>query len=91
MEEAASELAFEQAAVLRDQIQSLRQVQDKQYVESNKGDRMAGCWVGYRRRRHDFVSIWRWYAGAALSDKPQTQQRKRSQRASEGIVLFSII
>ncbi len=38
MEEAASALAFEQAAIYRDQIQSLRQVQDKQYVESSKGE-----------------------------------------------------
>ena len=38
MDEAASELAFEQAAVYRDQIQSLRQVQEKQYVESSKGE-----------------------------------------------------
>jgi excinuclease ABC subunit C len=34
MDEAAEKLAFEQAAVYRDQIQSLRQVQEKQYVES---------------------------------------------------------
>lgn len=38
MHQAASELAFEQAAIYRDQIQSLRQVQDRQYVESSKGE-----------------------------------------------------
>jgi len=39
MDRAAARLAFEQAAVYRDQIQSLRQVQEKQYVESgNAGD-----------------------------------------------------
>ena len=38
MDEAAAQLAFEQAAVYRDQIQSLRHVQDKQYVESSKGE-----------------------------------------------------
>jgi len=38
MDKAATELAYEQAAVYRDQIQSLRQVQDKQYIESNKGE-----------------------------------------------------
>jgi excinuclease ABC subunit C len=38
MDEAAAKLAFEQAAVYRDQIQSLRHVQDKQYVESSKGE-----------------------------------------------------
>jgi excinuclease ABC subunit C len=38
MDQAAAELAFEQAAVYRDQIQSLRQVQDRQYMESNKGE-----------------------------------------------------
>jgi len=36
MDQAAERLAFEQAAVYRDQIQSLRQVQEKQYVESGK-------------------------------------------------------
>ena len=38
MDQAAKELAFEQAVIFRDQIQSLRQVQDKQYVESSKGE-----------------------------------------------------
>jgi excinuclease ABC subunit C len=38
MDQAAAMLAFEQAALYRDQIQSLRQVQDKQYVESSKGE-----------------------------------------------------
>lgn len=38
MDKAAADLAFEQAAVFRDQIQSLRQVQDKQHVESGKGE-----------------------------------------------------
>ena len=38
MESAAQQLAFEQAAVYRDQIQSLRQVQEKQYVSSSKGE-----------------------------------------------------
>ncbi|HPT48952.1 MAG TPA: excinuclease ABC subunit UvrC [Accumulibacter sp.] len=36
MDQAAANLAFEQAAIYRDQIQSLRQVQEKQYVESDK-------------------------------------------------------
>jgi excinuclease ABC subunit C len=36
MDQAAARLAFEQAAVYRDQIQSLRQVQEKQYVESGR-------------------------------------------------------
>ncbi|HXE39747.1 MAG TPA: excinuclease ABC subunit UvrC, partial [Azonexus sp.] len=38
MEEAAGRLAFEQAAIYRDQIQSLHQVQEKQYVSSSKGE-----------------------------------------------------
>jgi excinuclease ABC subunit C len=41
MDQAAAKLAFEQAAVYRDQIQSLRQVQEKQYVESGK----AATWI----------------------------------------------
>jgi excinuclease ABC subunit C len=38
MEAASARLAFEQAAVYRDLIQSLRQVQEKQFVFSNKGE-----------------------------------------------------
>lgn len=38
MDDAAAALAFEEAALYRDQIQSLRLVQDKQYVESGKGE-----------------------------------------------------
>ena len=38
MEEAAARLAFEQAAIYRDQIQSLHQVQEKQFVSSSKGE-----------------------------------------------------
>ena len=38
MDQAAEQLAFEQAAIFRNQIQSLRHVQDKQYVESSKGE-----------------------------------------------------
>ena len=36
MDQAASELAFERAALYRDRIRSLRQVQDRQHVESGK-------------------------------------------------------
>lgn len=38
MDQASERLAFEQAAVFRDQIQSLRQVQEKQYISTNKGE-----------------------------------------------------
>jgi excinuclease ABC subunit C len=38
MDAASARLAFEQAAIYRDQIQSLRQVQEKQYVSSSKGE-----------------------------------------------------
>ncbi|MBW7899899.1 MAG: excinuclease ABC subunit UvrC [Rhodocyclaceae bacterium] len=38
MEAASAELAFEQAALYRDQILSLRHVQEKQYVESARGE-----------------------------------------------------
>jgi excinuclease ABC subunit C len=38
MDQAAAELAFERAALYRDQIQSLRQVQDKQHVESARSE-----------------------------------------------------
>lgn len=38
MEEASARLAFELAAVYRDQIQSLHQVQEKQFISSSKGE-----------------------------------------------------
>jgi len=38
MDEASARLDFEQAAVLRDQIASLRRVQERQYVSGEKGD-----------------------------------------------------
>jgi excinuclease ABC subunit C len=38
MDAASERLAFEQAAIFRDQIQSLRQVQEKQYISSSKGE-----------------------------------------------------
>ena len=38
MEAASAELAFEQAVIYRDQIASLRYVQEKQYVESTRGE-----------------------------------------------------
>ena len=38
MDQAAAALAFEQAAIYRDQIQSLRHVQDKQYIETGRGE-----------------------------------------------------
>lgn len=38
MTQAAENLAFEQAAIYRDQMQSLRHVQEKQYVESTRGE-----------------------------------------------------
>lgn len=38
MEDASQRLEFEQAAKLRDQISSLRRIQEKQYITSYKGD-----------------------------------------------------
>ncbi|MER2540954.1 MAG: excinuclease ABC subunit UvrC [Azonexus sp.] len=38
MDHASERLAFEQAAIFRDQIQSLRQVQEKQYISTSKGE-----------------------------------------------------
>jgi len=38
MEAASADLAFEQAAIYRDQVLSLRHVQERQYVESGRGE-----------------------------------------------------
>ncbi|WP_300450300.1 excinuclease ABC subunit UvrC [Accumulibacter sp.] len=87
MDEAAERLAFEQAAVYRDQIQSLRQVQEKQYVESGKGgdvdivaavdDRGVLC-----------VNLAMVRGGRHLGDRPQFPANSGDSSASEALTAF---
>ena len=87
MEEAASELAFEQAAVLRDQIQSLRQVQDKQYVESNKGEDVDVV-VVVEEGGMICVNLAMVRGGRHLGDKPQFPSNAGHSAPSEVLSAF---
>ena len=87
MEEAASELAFEQAAVLRDQIQSLRQVQDKQYVESNKGEDVDVV-VVVEEGGMICVNLAMVRGGRHLGDKPQFPSNAGNSAPSEVLSAF---
>jgi excinuclease ABC subunit C len=70
MDRAAAELAFEQAAVYRDQIQSLRRVQDRQYVESARGED-ADVLVAVEEGGMCCVNLAMVRGGRHLGDKPQ--------------------
>ncbi len=70
MDKAASELAFEQAALYRDQIQSLSHVQDKQYVESSRGED-ADVVAVVEENGMLCVNLAMIRGGRHLGDKPQ--------------------
>lgn len=70
MDKAAAELAFEQAALYRDQIQSLRHVQDRQYVESSRGED-ADVVVAVSEGGLLCVNLAMIRGGRHLGDKPQ--------------------
>jgi excinuclease ABC subunit C len=70
MDQAAQNLAFEQAAVYRDQIQSLRRVQDRQYVESTRGEDVDVV-VAVEEGGMLCVNLAMVRGGRHLGDKPQ--------------------
>lgn len=70
MDAASQRLAFEQAAVCRDQIQSLHQVQEKQYVSSSKGEDIDII-VGVRESAQLCVNLAMVRGGRHLGDRPQ--------------------
>ena len=87
MDTAAANLAFEQAAVCRDQIQSLRQVQDKQYVDSGKGgdvDIVAAV------DEHGIlcVNLAMVRGGRHLGDRPQFPSNSADSSAREALAAF---
>lgn len=69
MEEASSRLAFEQAAIFRDQIQSLLQVQEKQFVSSAKGEDVDVL-VALREAGQLCVNLAMIRGGRHLGDRP---------------------
>lgn len=87
MDAASGQLAFEQAAVFRDQIQSLRQVQDKQYVESSKGEDVDIVAV-VEEMGMLCVNLAMVRGGRHLGDKPQFPVNAADSSAEEALVAF---
>jgi len=87
MEQAAAALAFEQAAVYRDQIQSLRHVQDRQYVESNKGEDVDIV-VAVEEGGLVCVNVAMVRGGRHLGDKAQFPSNAVDSSATEVLAAF---
>ncbi|MBU1365083.1 MAG: excinuclease ABC subunit UvrC [Gammaproteobacteria bacterium] len=69
MEAASARLAFEQAAVYRDLIQSLHQVQEKQFVSSSKGEDID-ILVAHKEAGQLCVNLAMVRGGRHLGDRP---------------------
>jgi len=87
MEKAAHNLAFEQAAVLRDQIQSLRQVQEKQFVSSNKGEDVD-ILVATREAGQLCVNLAMVRGGRHLGDRPFFPTNAGDSEATDACIAF---
>ncbi len=69
MEAASARLAFEQAAIYRDQIQSLHQIQEKQFVSSTRGEDVD-ILVAIREANQLCVNLAMVRGGRHLGDRP---------------------
>ena len=87
MEEAASRLAFEQAAIFRDQIQSLRQVQEKQFVSSSKGEDVD-ILVALKEAGQLCVNLAMIRGGRHLGDRPFFPTNAGDSDASDAVLAF---
>ena len=87
MESASQQLAFEQAAVYRDQIQSLHQVQEKQYVSSSKGEDFDII-VGLRESGQLCVNLAIVRGGRHLGDRPLFPANAGESSVAEAIAAF---
>jgi excinuclease ABC subunit C len=87
MEEAAGRLAFEQAAAYRDQIQSLRQVQEKQFVSNSNGEDVDIV-VALREAGQLCVNLALVRGGRHLGDRPLFSSSSGESTAAEGISAF---
>ena len=87
MEAASARLAFEQAAVYRDQIQSLRQVQEKQYVSSSKGEDIDIV-VALRESGQLCVNLAMVRGGRHLGDRPQFPVNAGDRSPAEAVAAF---
>ena len=87
MDQAAARLAFEQAAVYRDQIQSLRQVQEKQYVESGR-DGDADIVAAVENGGLLCVNLAMVRGGRHLGDRPQFPVHAAESTPREALTAF---
>ena len=87
MDAAANALAFEQAAVYRDQIQSLRRVQDKQYIETGRGEDVDIV-VDVEDGRLLCVNLAMVRGGRHLGDKPQFPSNAGDSTPAEVLAAF---
>ena len=87
MEAASAQLAFEKAAVFRDQIQSLRQVQERQYVSSSKGEDIDIV-VAVRENGQLCVNLAMVRGGRHLGDRPLFPVNAADSSPAEAIAAF---
>ena len=87
MEAASARLAFEQAAVYRDQIQSLRQIQEKQYVSSSKGEDIDII-IAQRESGQLCVNLAMVRGGRHLGDRPQFPVNAGDCSTAEAVAAF---
>ena len=87
MEEASARLAFEQAAIFRDQIQSLHQVQEKQFVSSSKGEDID-ILVAIREAGQLCVNLAMVRGGRHLGDRPFFPSNAGDSSAEDACAAF---
>ncbi|WP_300329498.1 excinuclease ABC subunit UvrC [Accumulibacter sp.] len=87
MDQAAAGLAFEQAAIYRDQIQSLRQVQDRQYVETARGAEIDVI-VAVEEGGVLCVNLAMIRGGRHLGDRPQFPANSADSLPCEALLAF---
>lgn len=87
MEAASAALAFEQAAIYRDQIASLRHVQEKQYVESVRGEDLDVV-VAVEEGGAVCVNLAMVRGGRHLGDRPHFPAGAASCAPDEALTAF---
>lgn len=87
MEQASMALAFEQAAVLRDRIQGLRRIQEKQYVDSGR-DEDADVVVAVQESGMLCLNLAMIRGGQHLGDKPLFPKNAADCEPAEAIAAF---
>ncbi|QRM19753.1 excinuclease ABC subunit UvrC [Dechloromonas sp. TW-R-39-2] len=87
MEEASARLAFELAAIYRDQIQSLHQVQEKQFISSSKGEDVDII-VALKEAGQLCVNLAMVRGGRHLGDRPLFPSNAGESSAADAATAF---